>query len=82
MYLASLEAAKLGPLVASREFPLEHAYAVHDRALVDFLEGAYEEWRGMGRTGIIQPLAAPIRNLRNDRVPRLSRRSRFVLLLR
>ena len=67
--LASLEAAKLGPLVAPREFPLEHAYAVHDRALVDFLAGAWEEWRGMGRTGIIQPLAAPIRNLRNDRVP-------------
>ena len=67
--LASLQAAKLGPLEAPKEFPLEHAYAVHDRALVDFLAGAYDEWRAMGRTGVIQPIAAPIRNLRNDRVP-------------
>ncbi len=51
------------------EFSLEHAYAVQDRALVDFMKGAYDEWRAMGRTGLIQPIAAPIRNLRNDRVP-------------
>lgn len=67
--LASLKAANLGPLAAPREFSLDHAYAVHDRALVDFMKGAYDEWRAMGRSGLIQPIAAPIRNLRNDRVP-------------
>ena len=67
--LTSLRAAKLGPLEAPKEFPLEHAYAVQDRALVDFMKDSYAEWRAMGRSGIMQPIAAPIRNLRNDRVP-------------
>ena len=67
--LASLRAARLGSLQAPQEFSLDRAYAVHDRALVDFIKGAYDEWHAMGRNGVIQPIAAPIRNLRNDKVP-------------
>ena len=67
--LDSVRAAKLGALEAPKSFSLEHAYAVQDRALVDFIKDAYTEWTAMGRTGIMQPIAAPIRNLRNDRVP-------------
>lgn len=65
-----LRAAELGPIEAPRVFGLEHAYAVHDRGLVDFLRHAHDDWTAQGREGLLQPIAAPIRNLRNDRVPR------------
>jgi len=64
-----LRATELGPIEAPREFSLEQAYAVHDRALVDFLRNAHDEWTAQGREGLLQPIAAPIRTLRNDRVP-------------
>ncbi len=67
--LDSLRIAKLGPLEAPKAFPLDHAYAVQDRALVDFIKDSYGEWHSLGRKGVMQPIAAPIRNLRNDRVP-------------
>jgi acetoin utilization deacetylase AcuC-like enzyme len=67
--LEGVRAAALGPLEGPREFPLDHAYAVQDRALVDFIRDAYPQWASMGRKGVMQPIAAPIRNLRNDRVP-------------
>src|SRR5688572_12657298 len=61
----ALSESKIGPMLPPQEFPLDHAYAVQDRGLVDFMKGAYAEWESLGRNGILQPIAAPIRNLRN-----------------
>jgi len=67
--LGALEEAGLGSIEPAAAFGIEHVFAVHDRAFVEFLAGAYSEGAAMERSGALQPICAPGRVLRADRVP-------------
>lgn len=67
--LASLQAARFGPLLPPQAFGLQPVLRLHDPAYVDFLRGAHSEWIAIGREGDALPMAWPIRGLRSDRVP-------------
>ncbi len=67
--LSALGQAGLGPLGLASEFSIEHAFAVHDGDLVRFLRDAHDESQALGRTGLLQPVCAPGRALRTDRIP-------------
>ena len=42
---------KLGPVISPKKFSLDHITNVHDRAYVDFLQNAYEDWIKAGFDG-------------------------------
>ena len=66
--LHALQRAGL-PISAPRDHGLATLHGVHDAAFVEFLRGAYAQWRADGRDGFMLPGAFPARGLRRDRVP-------------
>ena len=67
--LAAVRAAGIGPVEGPTAFPLDAVLRVHRAAFIEFLSGAFAEWRALDREGDAMPLAWPIRGFRSDRVP-------------
>jgi acetoin utilization deacetylase AcuC-like enzyme len=66
---ARVEEVRLGPILAPRSFPLDHARRVHDAGFVAFLETAWEQWAAMGRHTTALPMTWPVPGLRSDVPP-------------
>jgi acetoin utilization deacetylase AcuC-like enzyme len=66
---ARIEARNLGPILAPDEFGLEPIARVHDAAFVQFLAGAYDDWRKTywRDTADAIPSCWPARGLRDRR---------------
>lgn len=59
--LEGIAAAGMGPAEAPEHFPLDAITRVHDEAFVQFVQGAYAEWRALGREGDAMPICWPVR---------------------
>ncbi|QNQ10814.1 histone deacetylase family protein [Sphingomonas alpina] len=60
--VTALEAAAIGAIETPRHFPESILCRVHDTAFVDFLRGAHDEWRALGRPGDALPICWPGRS--------------------
>lgn len=69
MVLAQVQAAGLGEVLPPQDFGLEPILQVHDRAYVEFLQTAWDEWLVTHGDYDALPLNWPIRTMRHDRVP-------------
>ncbi|KVD70413.1 acetylpolyamine aminohydrolase [Burkholderia ubonensis] len=59
--LAQVRAAGLGDVIAPKPFDRASYAGAHSRRYVDFLAGAWDEWRATGRTCQALPLVWPVR---------------------
>ncbi|RQS09773.1 histone deacetylase family protein [Burkholderia sp. Bp9002] len=67
--LAQVRASGLGDVVAPRAFDRACYAGAHSRRYVDFLAGAWDEWRATGRTCQALPLVWPVRALPSGATP-------------
>ena len=62
--IARVREAQLGEVVGPRPHGLDPTLRVHDRALVDFLSTAWEEWQKVAPGTQPQPMSWPARSMR------------------
>ncbi|KVL86276.1 histone deacetylase family protein [Burkholderia stagnalis] len=67
--LAQVRASGLGDVVAPRAFDRACYAGAHSRRYVDFLAGAWDEWRATGRTCQALPLVWPVRAMPSGATP-------------
>ncbi|AOK55360.1 acetylpolyamine aminohydrolase [Burkholderia stagnalis] len=67
--LAQVRASGLGDVVAPRAFDRACYTGAHSRRYVDFLAGAWDEWRATGRTCQALPLVWPVRAMPSGATP-------------
>ena len=67
--LARIKAVALGDIVAPHDYPSSAYSPVHSARYVRFLENAWANWAGAGRSPDALPLIWPVRGLRTDIEP-------------
>jgi acetoin utilization deacetylase AcuC-like enzyme len=64
LILARVREVGLGPVVAPEHHGLDPIFRIHDRALVEFLQGAHHAWKSAHGDGDALPFCWPVQGLR------------------